>query len=232
MARLQRIAPLGIPQHIIQRGNNRQVCFVNDQDMAFYASLLYEYSISFSVAIHAWVFMTNHVHMIATPGSPSGISKMMQSVGRRYVRYFNKEYRRSGTLWEGRFKSSLVQSETYLLQCQRYIELNPVRAGMVADPAQYAWSSYQCHALGRVAKISTPHEEYLALGYTDLIRQSAYRGLFKAHVDEELIVDIRQAVNKGLALGNDRFKNEIERLCGRRVRQAKMGRPKLKLDND
>ena len=174
MARLQRIAPLGIPQHIIQRGNNRQACFACDQDMAFFASLLHEYSRKFSVSLHAWVFMTNHVHLLASPHKIDGISNMMQSVGRRYVRYFNREYRRSGTLWEGRFKSSLVQSETYLLQCQRYIELNPVRAGMVSDPAQYAWSSYQCHSLGKAVKMSTPHEEYLALGNTDLIRQSVY----------------------------------------------------------
>jgi len=228
MARLQRIAPLGIPQHIIQRGNNRQVCFACDQDMAFYASLLYEYSKKFSVSLHAWVFMTNHVHLLASPNMIDGVSNMMQSVGRRYVRYFNREYRRSGTLWEGRFKSSLVQSETYLLQCQRYIELNPVRAGMVSDPAQYVWSSYQCHALGKAIKMCTPHEEYRVLGDTASLRQSAYRALFRAHVDDELIKDIRSAVNKGMALGGERFKDEIERLHNRRVRPAKMGRPRLR----
>jgi putative transposase len=152
---------------------------------------------------------------------------MMQSVARRYVRYFNREYRRSGTLWEGRFKSSLVQSETYLLQCQRYIELNPVRAGMVLDPAQYVWSSYQCHSLGKAVKMSAPDEEYLDLGNTDSIRQSVYRSLFSAHVDDELIKSIRVAVNKGLALGGERFKEEIEPLTNRRVRPAKMGRPRL-----
>jgi putative transposase len=174
--------------------------------------------------------MTNHVHLLASPYTIGGISNMMQSVGRRYVRYFNREYRRSGTLWEGRFKSSLVQSETYLLQCQRYIELNPVRAGMVSDPAQYVWSSYQCHALGKAVKMSTPHEEYLALGDSDSARQSVYRALFCTHVDGELIKDIRMAVNKGLALGEERFKDEIERLYNRRVRPAKMGRPRLRLE--
>ena len=227
MARLQRIAPLGIPQHIIQRGNNRQACFTCDQDMAFYASLLHEYSTKFTVSLHAWVFMTNHVHLLATPCSIGGVSNMMQSVGRRYVRYFNKEYRRSGTLWEGRFKSALVESEQYLLQCQRYIELNPVRAGMVLDPAQYPWSSYQCHALGKNIDMSTPHEEYLSLGVTDSKRQSAYRDLFCFHVDDALIKDIRMAINKGLALGGERFKDEIEQLHNRRVRPAKMGRPRL-----
>ena len=227
MARLQRIAPLGIPQHIIQRGNNRQACFACDKDMAFFASLLDEYSRKFSVSLHAWVLMTNHVHLLTSPHKIDGISNMMQSVGRRYVRYFNREYRRSGTLWEGRFKSSLVQSVTYLLQCKRYIELNPVRASMVSDPAQYVWSSYQCHSPGKAVKMSTAHEEYLALGNTDSIRQSVYRSLFRAHVDDELIKDIRVAVNKGLALGGERFKEEIERLTNRRVRPAKMGRPRL-----
>jgi putative transposase len=225
MARLRRIAPLGISQHIIQRGNNRQVCFVSEQDMALYANLLNEYSEKFSVAIHSWVFMTNHVHLLVTPYSEGGVSKMMQAVGRRYVRYFNRLYQRSGTLWEGRFKASLVQSETYLLHCQRYIELNPIRAGMVSDPAEYTWSSYRCHAFGKVVKISTPHEEYLALGKTKLERQKVYRSLFRAYLDDDLISDIRKTVNKGLALGGERFKDEIERLCGRRVRPAKMGRP-------
>lgn len=228
MARLKRLSPLDIPRHIIQRGNNRQVCFVCDQDMAFYASLLLEYSTKFSVSLHAWVFMTNHVHLLASPRAIDGISKMMQAVGRRYVRYFNREYLRSGTLWEGRFKSSLVQSERYLLQCQRYIELNPVRARMVTEPAQYVWSSYQCHALGKKVQMSTPHIEYLLLGKSDASRQVAYRELFLSHVDEKLIDDIRAAVNKGLAFGNDSFKDEIENLYERRVRSAKMGRPRVK----
>jgi putative transposase len=232
MARLRRIAPLGIPQHIIQRGNNRQVCFACEQDMAVYANLLEEYSKKFSVAIHAWVFMTNHVHLLFTPYAPGGVSSTMQAVGRRYVRYFNREYQRSGTLWEGRFKSCLVQSETYLLQCQRYIELNPVRAGMVSDPAEYAWSSYQYHALGRTIKMITPHEEYLGLGSTSQERQKAYRLLFRSHVDKELVNDIRLALNKGMALGGERFKDEIERLCGRRVRPAKMGRPLFRSEVD
>jgi putative transposase len=228
MARLPRISPPGIPQHIIQRGNNRQVCFVSGQDRAFYASLLIEYSNRFSVAIHAWVFMTNHVHLLASPCTTDGISDMMQAVGRRYVRYFNREYRRSGTLWEGRFKSCLVQSERYLLQCQRYIELNPVRAGMVSDPADYVWSSYRCHAFGQAVKMFTPHQEYLRPGDTRPARQKAYRAMFRFDVDAEQIKDIRLAVNKGLALGTDRFKDEIEQLYGRRVRPARMGRPGLR----
>lgn len=227
MARLPRVSPLGIPQHIIQRGNNRQACFASEQDLAAYAHWLGDYSRQFSVAIHAWIFMTNHVHLLGTPYKAGGISNMMQALGRRYVRYFNREYRRSGTLWEGRFKSSLVQSETYLLQCQRYIELNPVRAGMVADPADYTWSSYQCNGLGRESALCTQHEEYFKLGTSKSERTAIYRSLFQAHVDRRLIDDIRNSVNKGLALGTDRFKEETEALCGRRFKSAKMGRPKV-----
>lgn len=227
MARLARLCPLGIPQHIIQRGNNRQVCFASDEDLATYANLLGEYADEFGVALHAWVFMTNHVHLLVTPLQENGVSKMMQSLGRRYVRYFNRAYRRSGTLWEGRFKSSLVQSETYLLVCQRYIELNPVRAGMIDDPADYLWSSYQAHALGRKISMHSEHAEFLALGSSSVERQAAYRELFRAHVDDDLITDIRASVNKGLALGSERFKDEIERLLGRRVRPGQMGRPRI-----
>ncbi len=164
MARLPRICPPSIPQHVIQRGNNRSICFTGDQDFSAYANWLLEYSREYNVAVHAWVFMTNHVHLLVTPANSSGLSSMMQALGRRYVRYFNYQYRRTGTLWEGRFKSSLVQSETYLLQCYRYIELNPVRANMVDDPSAYTWSSYHCNALGIESKLCTPHEEYLKLG--------------------------------------------------------------------
>ena len=128
MARLPRICLPGIPQHVIQRGNNRQVCFASDEDFAAYAHWLHEYSIKFQVSIHAWGFMTNHVHLLMTPATKDGISKLMQSLGRRYVQYFNYTYKRTGTLWEGRFKSCVVDADNYLLLCQRYIELNPVRA--------------------------------------------------------------------------------------------------------
>ena len=193
--------------------------------MAVYAKWLKQYADEFVVDVHAWVFMTNHVHLLVTPGKPEGVSKMMQALGRRYVRYFNREYGRTGTLWEGRFKSSLVQSETYLLQCQRYIELNPVRAGMVSDPADYHWSSYRCHGLGVAISLHEPHQEYLNLSRINSQRLQRYRDLFKARVEDEMLVDIRSSVNKGLALGNERFKAEIETVCGRRVRPMKMGRP-------
>jgi len=139
MARLSRISPINRPVHLIQRGNNRQACFVSDEDHGAYAGWLKEYSPKYKVEIHAWVMMTNHVHLLCTPRQEGGVSKMMQSLGRRYVQYFNFEYRRSGTLCKGRFKSCLIQEERYLLEVYRYIELNPVRAEMVTDPGEYPW---------------------------------------------------------------------------------------------
>ena len=138
MARLKRVAPIGVPQHIVQRGNNRQVCFCDEHDMKAYLSWLMELSVKHQVEIHAWVLMTNHVHLLCTSRQTMGVSKMMQSLGRVYVRYFNQRYGRSGTLWEGRFKSCLVDSENYLLEVYRYLELNPVRAAMVNCPAEYS----------------------------------------------------------------------------------------------
>ena len=150
MARLPRIDMLGIPQHLIQRGNNRGVCFFADEDYVFYLECLNKAAKKYDCSMHAYVLMTNHVHLLVTPETKGGLSVMMQSVGRSYVRYINGHYRRSGTLWEGRYKSSLIESERYLLTCYRYIELNPVRAGMVSFPGDYRWSSYHCHARGSV----------------------------------------------------------------------------------
>jgi len=168
--------------------------------------------------------MTNHVHLLCTPQDGSGISKMMQAVGRRYVQYFNRQYRRSGTLWEGRFKSCLVQNEIYLLELYRYIELNPVRAGMVKDPGEYRWSGYQVNGLGKASELCTPHREYLALGNDPLGCQANYRELFTRHAEGELLKDIRSNTNKGMAVGTDQFKKKIEVLTGRRLQSKKRGR--------
>lgn len=225
MARLERITPIDIPVHVIQRGNNRQACFVSDEDHGAYADWLKDYSKKYKVEIHAWVMMTNHVHLLCTPRQESGISQMMQSLGRRYVQYFNFEYRRSGTLWEGRFKSCLVQAERYLLEVYKYIELNPVRAGMVEDPGEYRWSSYQVNALGKPSELCSPHQEYLSLGKDTTSRQNNYRNLFALHVDVELLEEIRDSTHKGMAVGNDLFKEELESLTGRRLKSKKRGRP-------
>ncbi len=229
MARLRRLCPPDVPQHVIQRGNNRQPCFASEEDFAVYATWLGDYSAEFAVDIHAWVFMTNHVHLLVTPREAGGVSRMMQALGRRYVRFFNRKYGRSGTLWEGRFRSCLVQAAAYLFHCQRYIELNPVRANMVAAPGDYRWSSYQAHGLGKAVEMHTPHDLYLALGNDTRERLEAYRELFVAHVDRELLSKIRQATRMGLALGSERFKDDIEALCGRRVRPGVMGRPRRRL---
>lgn len=227
MARLPRICLPGIPQHVIQRGNNRQVCFASDEDFAAYAYWLHEYSKKYHVSIHAWVFMTNHVHLLMTPETKDGISKLMQSLGRRYVRYFNYTYKRSGTLWEGRFKSCVVDAENYLLLCQRYIELNPVRANMVESPADYKWSSFRSNGWGQPSKLWAPHSIYCALGKSVEERAKSYQEIFKGQIDMELLNQIRQALNQGLALGNEKFKREIELLSGHRVTALKRG-PKSK----
>lgn len=224
MARLPRVRLAGVPEHIIQRGNNLQVCFAGDEDFAVYADWLKEYSDAFGVHIHAWVFMTNHMHLLCTASDDSGISLMMQSLGRRYVRYFNQRYKRSGTLWEGRFKSSLVQKEHYVMAVYRYIELNPVRAGMVSSPSEYVWSSYAINALGKQSALCQPHRCYLELADSEAERQQAYRDLFKAEVNEALLCDIRSAVKSGMALGNERFKQEVADLTGRRQQMGQRGR--------
>ena len=225
MARLPRLDVPGIAQHVIQRGNNRSVCFASEQDFAAYTNWLHEYSIRHRVAVHAWVFMTNHVHLLLTPQTKGGVSALMQSVGRRYVPYFNHQYRRSGTLWEGRFKACLVQSECYLLECYRYIELNPVRADMVACPGEYKWSSFQANGLGKASKLVTPHSEYLRLGATRQERTQNYRSFVVGQVRPEILKQIRQSTRKGLVIGNQRFAQEIEALTLRRAKPARIGRP-------
>ena len=225
MARLPRISPVDVPVHIIQRGNNRQVCFAAEEDYAAFIGWLTEYAKNYMVDVHAWVLMSNHVHLLCTPRRGGSLSLLMQSLGRRYVRYFNHEYQRSGTLWEGRYKSCLIQEGLYLLEVYRYIELNPVRAEMVAAPGDYRWSSYHVNALGRRSDLCTPHSVYLALGVNAAERRKNYRVLFERHVEGEFLAETRANTNKGLALGNDRFKEEIETLTGRRVKAKKRGRP-------
>lgn len=226
MARLPRVSPVGVAVHIIQRGNNRQDCFVSDKDYATYLDWLQEYSQRYGVDVHAWVLMSNHVHLLCTPRQPDATSQMMQSLGRRYVRYFNHLYQRTGTLWEGRYRSCLVQNERYLLEVYRYIELNPVRAKMVEKPAEYPWSSYLINAEGKLSGLCTPHPEYLAMGNTDIERLENYRALFDHYREDDVFLrEIRDNTNRGLAVGHKRFKEEIEEQTGRRVIPRKRGRP-------
>ena len=224
MARLPRFVLLGHPQHVIQRGNNRQECFCDTSDYRFYLDKLHAASVKHACEIHAYVLMTNHVHLLVTPRREDAIGKMMQTLGRYYVQYYNYCYKRTGTLWEGRYKATLIDSETYLLTCMRYIELNPVRANHMAEhPAQYPWSSYRHNALGREDRLVTPHLEYQRLGKTWEEQQIAYRQLFRAKMAERTLDEIRQATNKAWVLGNDHFKCRIEAQLRRRVEPKARG---------
>ena len=224
MPRRRRQCPPGLPVHVVQRGNNRQACFGDDADRRAYATWLAKASAQFGVEIHAWVFMTNHVHLLLTPRAENAVSRCMQYVGRFYVPYFNRRYDRTGTLWEGRFRSNLVQTSRYLLACQRYIELNPVRAGMVTDPGDYSWSSYRAHAFGIAVGMWRPHAEYLALAGRGTARRAAYRDLFAEELAARTVTDIRQALNTGLVLGNERFRRRVERITGQRQTHRRPGR--------
>lgn len=206
-----------VPQHVIQRGNNRQAVFFADEDYKFYLDKLKYYADQYKVAVHAFVLMTNHVHLLVTPGTKTGVSQMMQSLGRVYVRYINLTYKRSGTLWEGRYKSSLVDSSRYLLLVSRYIELNPVRAGMVSRPGEYPWSSFRGNAMDTQISLLTPHACYLDLGQDEAQRQEAYAALFDHNMTDLDIADIRDTTNKGWVLGNEQFKQQVARTLARRV---------------
>ncbi len=221
MPRRARLRLAGLPLHIIQRGNNRAPCFYADEDYGLYLHHLGQLAPRFECAIHAYVLMTNHVHLLLTSAHDDGPSLLMKHLGQRYVQYVNKTYRRSGTLWEGRFRSSLVQRDGYSLKCQRYIELNPVRAGMVRNPRYYAWSSYQVNAELRPSTLIVPHQEYIGLGATPDQRAAAYRHSFRFELDPAELREIRLAANGGFALGNDRFKAEIAEMLGRRVERLR-----------
>ena len=226
MPRRPRVVLPDIPLHLIQRGNNRQVCFVADEDYRFYLDSLKAFAVKTGCWIHAYVLMTNHVHLLVSADRSESPGALMKALGQRYVQYFNRTYRRSGTLWEGRYRSCLTQAEDYLLACQRYIELNPVRAGMVAHPADYPWSSYRANAQGEEDALVTPHEIYLGLGATEARRLAAYRELFRSELEPGLVEQIRQASNGNFALGSARFADEIAVVLGRRVTPGKSGRPR------
>lgn len=227
MPRRPRVLLANYPLHIVQRGINREPCFFTDEDYQCYLHWLEESAGVCGCAIHAYVLMTNHVHLLLTAKETGSPSRLMQSLGRRYVQYANRFYRRTGSLWEGRYKSSVVQAESYLLACQRYIELNPVRAGMVADPGQYRWSSYRYNGLGQPNVCLSPHEIYLSLGKDAGARQAAYRALFRPELDVEAADDIRQALRLGMPVGSERFAETICRRLGIRHNNGKRGRPNV-----
>lgn len=222
MPRTPRITVAGLPLHIVQRGNNRQACFARRKDYETFLRLMDETSLSYGIHIHAFVLMTNHVHLLVTPIDEASASKMMQQLGRRYGLYFNKSHQRSGTLWEGRFRSSLIETDNYLLACQRYIELNPVRAGMVACPSLYRWSSYRTNALGEPASLITPHSVWMGLGRCPKERYENYRKLFADAVDARIF---RHACQKGLPVGSAGWQAGLESEHGVCFGSGKQGRP-------
>ena len=227
MARLPRLTLPGYPHHVIQRGNNRQAIFSSPADYQTLLDLLRINAEKFGVAIHAWVLMTNHFHLLATPQTADALPQMMQAVGRSYVRYFNDLQGRTGTLWEGRYKSTLIQTDRYLLACMAYIDLNPVRAGLVAQAADYAWSSHG-HYIGRKTdKLITPHPLYWELGNTPFAREAAYADLVRAGVSDQQRVDLTQSALSGWALGEDDFVADLQKKTARRVAKGSAGRPVL-----
>ena len=226
MARKPRFNLSGIPQHVIQRGNNREPCFFAEEDYRRYLADLKEALRGTDCRLHAYVLMTNHVHLLITPMREHGVSHLMQDLGRKYVRYVNHSYRRTGTLWEGRYKASLIDSESYLLTCMRYVELNPVRAQMLTHPGEYPWSSFAHNAHGRPDPLLTVHPVYQQLGADAQSRQHAYRELFRHHMDHSIIHEIRETLNQELVLGRDDFKDRIEQMTRRQSRPGQSGRPK------
>ncbi len=228
MPRKPRFFIPGVPVHIVQRGHSREPVFFEDADHQAYLYWLKEGSNRYSVDVHAYVLMSNHIHLLVTESNAHGISRLMQYLGRHYVQYINHNYGTSGSIWEGRYKASLVHDEEFLLTCMRYIELNPVRANMVRSPGHYRWSSYRFNGQGRSDSLVTPHSIYQALGKTQPTRLEVYKELFKAHVDKDTLVDIRSAWQTGTPLGNDYFLQKIEDKLKCKVGQARRGRPKKK----
>jgi putative transposase len=225
MARQPRLTLPGYPHHVIQRGNNKQAIFATVADDRVLLDLLDENARKFNVALHAYVLMSNHFHLLATPQTADGLPKMMQAVGRSYVRYFNNTHKRTGTLWEGRYKSTLIQNDRYLLACMAYIDLNPVRAGLVAQPQDYPWSSHLHYAGVRPDRLITPHALVWELGNTPFSREAAYAELVQSGINPVQQAAITQATLSGWALGEADFVADLQKKTERRVTKAAAGRP-------
>ena len=223
MARWPRIVVSGLPLHVVQRGNNRTATFLSPGDFEHYREILVDAAARTGCLVHAYVLMSNHVHLLVTSPDTVGVSRLIQYIGRRYVRYFNARYGRTGTLWEGRFKSSVVDTTSYFLACSRYIDLNPVRACMVASPLDYRWSSHRCLAAGIPDRILAPHPIYEALGATPDDRQRSYAALCAHALPAESLEAIRVAVRGGSVVGRERFRREVQRAMQRQVTRLPHG---------
>ena len=225
MARLPRLTLPGYPHHVIQRGNNRQAIFNSNADYLTLLALLDENAKKFNVAIHAYVLISNHFHLLATPQTADGLPQMMQAVGRRYVRYFNDSQQRSGTLWEGRYKSTVIQTERYLLACMAYIDLNPVRVGLVRQARDYPWSSHGHYTGQRVDKLITPHALYWELGNTPFAREAAYAEMVQSGISTVQQAALTDSALSGWALGEPDFVADLQKRTMRRVSKGAAGRP-------
>jgi putative transposase len=225
MPRRKRYLIANMPYHVVQRGHNRNNCFYDEVDKACYLSILETYLATCQVQLHAFVLMSNHVHLLMTAQQNGAISRLMQNLGRDYVHYFNKRYYRVGTLWDGRFKDSLVDTDQYFLTCQRYIELNPVRAKMVDQPADYHWSSYHANARGINISVVTPHSVYINLADTAGQRLANYRALFKHDVCADDLRSIRTAINHSYPLANEEFVQAISNKYDINFGRRHKGRP-------
>jgi putative transposase len=214
------------PLHIIQRGNNRLAIFFTPEDYPLYLRFLREAAVEHGCAIYAYVLMTNHVHLLAAPQGPASVPRTLQSLGRRYVAHVNRREERSGTLWEGRYRATAIDSEAYFLACCRYIELNPVRAGMARHPRDYRWSSWRQHAAGAADPLLAEHALYRALGDTPAERQASYRALFRTALDPDFVAALRSATNTGWALGDAEFQARLAEATGRRAAPRPPGRPR------
>jgi len=226
MPRRPRLVLSDVPLHIIQRGHNRHKCFFIDSDYLVYLSMLHECADAASCSVHAYVLMTNHVHLLISPHRADAPASLMKALGQRYVQYVNRHQGRTGTLWEGRFRSCLVQDASYLLICQRYIELNPVRAQMVMHPSHYQWSSYRTNAHGLENPLITPHAIYGELANEKLERETAYRELFRDRLPAQAVDKVRLATNGNFALGDDQFAGQMTNTFGRDVVRHQAGRPR------
>ena len=226
MARLPRYAIINQPQHIIQQGLDGKQIFFEEQDYQYFHDCLEAAAYNYNLEIHAYVLMPNHVHILATPGNNDSISRTIQSIGRNYVQYINEYFDTSGTLWEGRYRATVIDSKTYLLTCSRYIESNPVRGGLVKKPGDYRWSSYAHNALGKTDPMISAHREYLKLGNTGKERTRAYRALFRQKLCGQTVRTITETALKGWVLGDEKFARKIEKLSGRRASQLPKGRPR------
>mgnify|MGYP001825734543 FL=1 len=226
MARKPRFALPGYPQHIIQRGLNRQACFFAIKDYRLYLELLEEASEKYECHVHAYVLMTNHVHLLVTPQQSYGISFMMQRLAQRYVRAINRNYGRTGTLWNGRYKAGLVDTEAYLMTCMRYSVLIPVRANMGSRPAESPWSSYRHNGGACPDKVVKPHPLYIQLDKCRINRCAVYRGMFAAHIEQGMLDQIRDTLNMELALGSAGFRKQVQTLLGQQTERKPLGRPR------